>query len=69
MSEYPWNETNITFTWLSYLYNPFKEKFLRTIQGSVSMDQEHKKHGHAYAKTDWQRKKYRKGLYILQTYS
>ena len=35
MSKYPWNETNITFTWLSLhslytfftcsLYNPFKE--------------------------------------------
>ena len=24
MSEYPWNETKITFTWLSSLYNPFK---------------------------------------------
>ena len=24
MSEYPWNETDFTFTWLNYLYNPFK---------------------------------------------
>ena len=24
MSEYPWNEKNNTFTWLSSLYNPFK---------------------------------------------
>ena len=24
LSEYPWNETNITFTWLSSLCNPFK---------------------------------------------
>ena len=24
MLEYPWNETNITFTWLNCLYNPFK---------------------------------------------
>ena len=23
-SEYPWNETNVTFTWLSSLYSPFK---------------------------------------------
>ena len=23
MSEYPWNEKNNTFTWLSSLYNPF----------------------------------------------
>ena len=23
MSEYPWNEKNHTFTWLSSLYNPF----------------------------------------------
>ena len=25
MSEYPWNKKNNTFTWLSSLYNPFKE--------------------------------------------
>ena len=25
MSEYPWNETNITFSWFSSLYNPFKD--------------------------------------------
>ena len=25
MSEYPWREKNNTFTWLSSLYNPFKE--------------------------------------------
>ena len=24
MLEYPWNEKNNTFTWLSSLYNPFK---------------------------------------------
>ena len=24
MSEYPWNEKNNTFIWLSSLYNPFK---------------------------------------------
>ena len=24
MSEYPWNEKNNIFTWLSSLYNPFK---------------------------------------------
>ena len=24
MSEYPWNEKNNTFTWLSSLYNPIK---------------------------------------------
>ena len=24
-SEYPWNEKNIPFTWLSSLYNPFKD--------------------------------------------
>ena len=24
MSEYPWNEKNNTFTWISSLYNPFK---------------------------------------------
>ena len=27
MSEYPWNKKNITFTWLSSLYNPFKKLF------------------------------------------
>ena len=27
MSEYLWNKTNITFTWLSSLYNPFKRYF------------------------------------------
>ena len=27
MSEYPWNEKNNTFTWLSSLYNPFNLKF------------------------------------------
>ena len=26
MSEYPWNEKNITFTWLSSLYSTFKSK-------------------------------------------
>ena len=26
MSEYPWNEKNNTFTWLSSLYNPFKRQ-------------------------------------------
>ena len=26
MSEYPWNKKNITFTWLSSLYNPFKRQ-------------------------------------------
>ena len=26
MSEYPWNEKNNTFTWLSPLYNPFNEE-------------------------------------------
>ena len=25
MSEYPWNEKNNTFTWLSSFYNPFKD--------------------------------------------
>ena len=25
MSEYPWNDKNNTFTWLSSLYNPFKK--------------------------------------------
>ena len=24
MSEYPWNEKNNTYTWLSSLYSPFK---------------------------------------------
>ena len=24
MSEFPWNETNITFTWPSSVFNPFK---------------------------------------------
>ena len=24
MLQYPWNEKNDTFTWLSLLYNPFK---------------------------------------------
>ena len=28
MSEYPWNEKNNTFTWLSSLYNPFKWPWL-----------------------------------------
>ena len=28
MSEYPCNEKNNTFTWLSSLYNPFKLYFL-----------------------------------------
>ena len=28
MSEYPWNEKNNTFTWLSSLYNPFKDDFI-----------------------------------------
>ena len=27
MSEYPWNEKNNTFTWLSSLYNPFKNAY------------------------------------------
>ena len=26
MSDYPWNEKNDTFTWLSTLYNPFKQR-------------------------------------------
>ena len=26
MSDYPWNEKNKTFTWLSSLYNPFKSE-------------------------------------------
>ena len=26
MSEYPWNEKSNTFTWLSSLYNPFKDR-------------------------------------------
>ena len=26
MSEYPWNKKNNTMTWLSSLYNPFKDK-------------------------------------------
>ena len=25
MLEYPWNEKNNTFSWLSSLYNPFKK--------------------------------------------
>ena len=25
MSEYPWNQKNNTFTWLSSFYNPFKD--------------------------------------------
>ena len=28
MSLYPWNETNVLFTWLSFLYNPFKQIFI-----------------------------------------
>ena len=31
MSEYSWNETNITFTWLSSLYNPFKGLLMKKI--------------------------------------
>ena len=27
MSEYPWNEMNITFTWISSPNNPFKQTF------------------------------------------
>ena len=27
MLEYPWSKINITFTWLSSLYNPFKSSF------------------------------------------
>ena len=27
MSEYPWNEKNNTFTWLSSLYNPFENAY------------------------------------------
>ena len=27
MSEYHWDKTSITFTWLSCLYNPFKDTF------------------------------------------
>ena len=30
MSEYPWNEKNNTFTWLSSLYNPFNIVLLET---------------------------------------
>ena len=26
MSEYPWNENNVTITWLTSLYNPFRVK-------------------------------------------
>ena len=26
MSEYPWNKENITFIWLTLLYNPFKPR-------------------------------------------
>ena len=28
MSQYPWNEKNNTFTWLSSFYNPFKDSKL-----------------------------------------
>ena len=28
MSLYPWNETSVLFTWLSFLYNPFKQIFI-----------------------------------------
>ena len=31
MSEYPWNETNVTFTWLSSLYNSFKGLSMKQI--------------------------------------
>ena len=30
MSEYPWNETNLTFIWLSSLYNPFKNSWTQS---------------------------------------
>ena len=35
MLEYPWNEKNNTFTWLSSLYNPFEDgglKFKKTFK-------------------------------------
>ena len=34
MSMYPWNETNITFTWLSSLYNPFKKAGLQWLSSN-----------------------------------
>ena len=36
MSEYPWNEKNTTFTWLSSLYNPFKEHIWIAASGILS---------------------------------
>ena len=36
MSEYPWNEKNNTFTWLSSLYNPFKTR--KIFQNNYSME-------------------------------
>ena len=42
MSEYPWNEKNNTFTWLSSLYNPFKYDFIciseTNIDSTISSD-------------------------------
>ena len=32
MSEYPWNEKNNTFTWLSLLFNPFKMNWETTLR-------------------------------------
>ena len=42
MSEYPWNEKNNTFTWLSSLYNPSKYDFIciseTNIDSTISSD-------------------------------
>ena len=32
MLEYPWNEKNNTFKWLSSLYNPFKAQILHNLK-------------------------------------
>ena len=37
MSEYPWHKTNITFTWLSCLYSPFKQSLLVLIKNKCSL--------------------------------